>query len=359
MIAEPKGRGYAVRRDHEETVTVCDETGRVLQTYESPDDASVKGFGYSRSGKLLLIATEEKAAAWDTAKNEKVSEITLNLKERVGYIQHIAISPNEKEIMCTDGHHMYMWDIRTGRLLKEVTPKGFDRKVFSSICFSPSGKYAVYLVSNSSIALMDVKSGKVRKMTEVFPCNGYLHLSPDASKLYARSKEKILIIDTNTWKITQKLSCEKESYEFGDDLCPSPDGTMLAAKTSEGVKIWSLPEMELIWQAEEIKTKVGVEDGMAFSWDSCMLFVGTTDQIHTFALERELTFPGWRDWDEKADILLEQFVNTYDQIDETVTQLFLQELKRCGLGYIRPEKAAEKIRGAKKKFSLFGGKRFM
>ena len=42
---------------------------------------------------------------------------------------------------------------------------------------------------------------------------------------------------------------------------------MLAAKTSEGVKLWSLPEMELIWQAEEIKTKVGVEDGMAFSWD--------------------------------------------------------------------------------------------
>ena len=134
---------------------------------------------------------------------------------------------------------------------------------------------------------------------------------------------------------------------------------MLAAKTSEGVKIWSLPEMELIWQAEEIKTKVGVEDGMAFSWDSCMLFVGTTDQIHTFALERELTFPGWRDWDEKADVLLDQFVNTYDQIDETVTQLFLQELKRCGLGYIRPEKAAERIKRAKKKFSLFGGKKFM
>ena len=262
-----------------------------------------------------MIATEKEAAVWDTAKNEMVSEITLNLKESVGYIQHIAISPNEKEILCTDGHHMYMWDIRTGRLLKEVTPKGFDRKVFSSFCFSPSGKYAVFLVSNSSIALMDVKSGKVRKLTDVFPCNGYLHLSPDASRLYARSKEKILIIDTDTWKITKKLSCEKESYEFGDDLCPSPDGTMLAAKTSEGVKLWSLPEMELIWQAEEIKTKVGVEDGMAFSWDSCLLYVGTTDQIHTFVLERELT-------------------------------------------YIRPEKAAEGIRGVKKKFSLFGGKKF-
>ena len=315
VISEPAGRGYAVRRDHEKTVTVCDETGRVLQTYESPDNTSVKGFCYSRSGKLLLIATEKKAAVWDTAKNEMVSEITLNLKERVGYIQYIAISPNEKEILCTDGHHMYMWDIRTGRLLKEVTPKGFDRKVFSSFCFSPSGKYAVFLVSNSSIALMDVKSGKVRKLTDVFPCNGYLHLSPDASRLYARSKEKILIIDTDTWKITKKLSCEKESYEFGDDLCPSPDGTMLAAKTSEGVKLWSLPEMELIWQAEEIKTKVGVEDGMAFSWDNCLLYVGTTDQIHTFVLERELT-------------------------------------------YIRPEKAAEGIRGVKKKFSLFGGKKF-
>ena len=353
VISKPAGRGYAVRRDHEETVTVCDETGRVLQTYESPDDASVKGFGYSRSGKLLLIATGKKAVVWDTEKNEMVSEITVN--KEMSY----AICPNEKEIMCIDSDHMYLHDIRTGGLVKKVTLKVPERKNFSLFCLSPSGKYAVLLLSISNIGLMDIKSGKIRKLTEVFPCYGYLHLSSDASKLYARCKEKILVIDTDTWKITEKLNCEKKSYDYGDDFCPSPDGTMLAAKTSEGVKIWSLPEMELIWQAEEIKTKVGVEDGMAFSWDSCMLFVGTTDQIHTFALERELTFPGWRDWDEKADVLLDQFVNTYDQIDETVTQLFLQELKRCGLGYIRPEKAAERIRAAKKKFSLFGGKKFM
>ena len=353
VISKPAGRGYAVRRDHEETVTVCDETGRVLQTYESPDDASVKGFGYSRSGKLLLIATGKKAVVWDTEKNEMVSEITVN--KEMSY----AICPNEKEIMCIDSDHMYLHDIRTGGLVKKVTLKVPERKNFSLFCLSPSGKYAVLLLSISNIGLMDIKSGKIRKLTEVFPCYGYLHLSSDASKLYARCKEKILVIDTDTWKITEKLNCEKKSYDYGDDFCPSPDGTMLAAKTSEGVKIWSLPEMELIWQAEEIKTKVGVEDSMAFSWDSCMLFVGTTDQIHTFALERELTFPGWRDWDEKADVLLDQFVNTYDQIDETVTQLFLQELKRCGLGYIRPEKAAERIRAAKKKFSLFGGKKFM
>ena len=353
VISKPAGRGYAVRRDHEETVTVCDETGRVLHTYESPDDASVKGFCYSRSGKLLLIATGKKAVVWDTEKNEMVSEITVN--KEMSY----AICPNEKEIMCIDSDHMYLHDIRTGGLVKKVTLKVPERKNFSLFCLSPSGKYAVLLLSISNIGLMDIKSGKIRKLTEVFPCYGYLHLSSDASKLYARCKEKILVIDTDTWKITEKLNCEKKSYDYGDDFCPSPDGTMLAAKTSEGVKIWSLPEMELIWQAEEIKTKVGVEDGMAFSWDSCMLFVGTTDQIHTFALERELTFPGWRDWDEKADVLLDQFVNTYDQIDETVTQLFLQELKRCGLGYIRPEKAAERIKRAKKKFSLFGGKKFM
>ena len=359
VIAEPAGMGYAVRRDYGDTVTVCDETGRIRQTFECPGRAPVKGFCYSRSGKLLLIGTEKKVTVWDTEKKEQVNEIPLKLKESIGYILHIAISPNEKEFLCTDGHRMYLWDIQTGKLLKEVMPKNFRKKVLSSLCYSPSGKYALILVSNRTVGLMDIKSGKSRRLTDVFPCNGYLHLSPDATRLYVRCEEEIFVIDTKTWKIIRKLKCENNRSEFGDDLSPSPDGTMLAARSKEGVKLWSLPEMKLIWQAEEIKTKVGVEDGLAFSRDGCLLHVSMPDQVHTFVLERELTFPGWCDWDEKADFLLDQFMETYDQIDESVTQLFLQELKRCGFGYIRPEKAIGKIKSAKKKFSLFGSKRFI
>ena len=62
------------------------------------------------------------------------------------------------------------------------------------------------------------------------------------------------------------------------------------------------------------------------------------------AFRWELSFPGWKDWDDEADQGLGLFLDVYPSPSEEQIQGFLQTLKNSGFGFIRPEGARTKIR---------------
>ena len=89
--------------------------------------------------------------------------------------------------------------------------------------------------------------------------------------------------------------------------------------------------------------KAWCENRLAMSRDGDILAIRYNDTLRMVAIQRELSFPGWAEWDEKAEPYLEHFLDVYPHPNEEQIRLFLRELGAYSLGWIRPEGVRAKI----------------
>lgn len=68
----------------------------------------------------------------------------------------------------------------------------------------------------------------------------------------------------------------------------------MATWGNAGVRIWAVPGHDLLWELKDLTSQINPEDAiydkvLSFSEDSCVLYVGTGNVMHTFVIRRELT----------------------------------------------------------------------
>jgi hypothetical protein len=145
--------------------------------------------------------------------------------------------------------------------------------------------------------------------------------------------------DLSTGKHVHTFEGHTESV---NSVCFSPDGKhALSGSADHTIKLWNIATGECICtfsynENEVISAYFGVNGETM-----CMVL---NDFIQIRDLEYDLSFPGWRDWDEGARPYLEIFLALHPGwTEEDFNSILIQDLQNRGYGWLKPEGVHRKL----------------
>lgn len=209
----------------------------------SPGDAST--LDWSPDGKFLAVSgiLNAEVRVFDV-QNKKLS---MSLKKLAGGSHGLAYSPDGRFIVASHaftqmlkGVSVFVWDAKTGALVKSITgPFSIDKPANSVtyLAFSPDGRYLVVGYYGN------------------FPYPG----------------DNIYLYDATSWTPIRSFGDAKELAEGG--LIFSPDGRHIAHGTIRGeIRIWDVATGQLV---REIKAHADYVESFAYSPDGKRIVSGT------------------------------------------------------------------------------------
>jgi WD40 repeat protein len=183
---------------------------------------------FTPNGKYLLSA-ELTINIWDVTSGQRVGKLdTFN----VTYIYSIDVSPNSKIALNASGSTANLWDINSGRLIREYTHPGFVQ----CVKFSKDGTHFLTGCADGSIRLYDSTSEEIIKEFK-FTNNEIIAVdfSVDESKIIFAAKNTIYICDKNTGSIIK--SFEGQARRDRSLVFTPDDNSILVAEYNKVRKI--------------------------------------------------------------------------------------------------------------------------
>ncbi|MFP4052755.1 MAG: hypothetical protein ACLFV7_02705 [Phycisphaerae bacterium] len=129
---------------------------------------------------------------------------TLRFRQ-AGQVRALSFSPDGKRLASIGhgigGGGLIIWDVRSGRPLKNVK---LDGQRGTSVAYSPDGEKLLWTDNNNAAYVLDLESGKRRKLS--LPAYGYRAAwSPDGSMIAAASYKGVRVWRTKDYKQVRSL----------------------------------------------------------------------------------------------------------------------------------------------------------
>ena len=207
-----------------------------------------------------------------------------------GYDNFLALSPDGTLIATGNRSGLvWLWDVQTGDQIVEINSEDYQDEspdYLRSLAFSPDGQVIAAGHFDGAVFLWDGSSYALREA--LIPENDYakawgLAFSPDSQYLAVGGarlewEDVVAIYDMSEGVFIHLLEEYGRSGSMHAPVAFSPDGTLLAAGSTEGVYLWSVPNFELLHYLpiEDLEATDWVTD-LAFSPDSQQLIAGYWD----------------------------------------------------------------------------------
>src|SRR5207248_2960493 len=138
----PDGKTIAIG-DTAGTLRLCETaTGKELQQFQGAK-ATINAIAFSPDGQSIVSGgsgqdKEVTMRPWDidTGKDRVV------LQQPEGFIGNVAFSPDGKTVAAVGGKGMYLWDVTTGKIVRQWKAEAEGTFTYFSPCFafSPDGR---------------------------------------------------------------------------------------------------------------------------------------------------------------------------------------------------------------------------
>lgn len=263
--------------------------------------APINDLVFSPQGRFLFSAGWDRTVRqWDIATGQCVRTFTGHEK----YVNAVDISLDGRLLLSAgEDQTIRLWDVRSGEPLRVI--KAHEDWVLD-VAFLPDGKHAVSAGKDWVIKVWNLQTGECLRQLAGHEGPVYsLAVAPDGQFLVSGGRDRAVRI----WHLGSG-SCQRVLLgHTGSVLCVaiSPDSRwVLSAGEDEAIRLW-----ELDWDYE---------------------------------------FPGWSDWDERAEPIIRAFVGgrarSVDtgetavhngQAADPLCHALLEELENRGLGWIRPQ----------------------
>lgn len=158
-------------------------------------DAAPAAIAVSRDGQTIAVATDDRAVR---LLNSRL-QVTKTLSPATRDVLSLRFSPDGKQLAAGTWFKLLLWDMRTGQQTERDT-EHFGAIV--SIDYTPDGKDMISLgrISDSSLRLTDVATGRVRSRMAPLPlCGWMVRISPDGHYAAAGSESG----DVDLFDLTQ------------------------------------------------------------------------------------------------------------------------------------------------------------
>ena len=158
-----------------------------------------------------------------------------------GGVFAVAFSPDGKLVASGGGDglgeagELVLWDAGTGKLQRRLL--GRDEKQAWAVAFTPDGKRLACGLTDGSVRLFDVQTGKVVREIDGGDQLRGLAVSPNGRTVAAAIRKEIRLWDADTGKLTRTL---RGHTNWIGSIAFSADGKALVSGGSDGVRLWSL-----------------------------------------------------------------------------------------------------------------------
>lgn len=265
VVFSADGRRLAVTMGQEDVLVWDTHTGKLLLTQKSnflsgmtvfyaSDDSTTgpargagviaeQGLAFSSDGRRLAFANGNTIEIWDMVQASHVA--TLDINKRTAFPTNISFSADGERlfVILNRNASAQVWDLQTGKLLREVDLPDVDPNAFSAIALNgPRFARNNFNDQGSWIELWNLEEGKYLKLETPSHETEPLRFSLDGSLLVAIGEQHLYF-----WKTeTGQLIYESEE-EFGRAmLAISLDNKTLAVSREAKAELWNI---ELIHEA--------------------------------------------------------------------------------------------------------------
>ncbi len=204
---------------------------------------------FSPDGKTVATTNQDYAVKlWDA----DTGQLTSTLKGHASNVLSLAFSPDGKTLASTGSwdHTARLWDVSTGTVNAVLTADDIQGWAFYEAAFSPDGKTLATGGDPSSLKLWDVATGQLKAtFTGHAAVVWSLSFSPDGKILASGSYD-------GTIKLWDLATGEPRTTLRGSArIAFSPDGSVLAATTDEGLELFRAATKE------EVRARDGLTKG--------------------------------------------------------------------------------------------------
>lgn len=174
---------------------------------------------WSPNGQMIYSISNNIAYLWNAKTGELVKKIDKSFE--------LAWSPDSQILSAIIGDKILLFDTKTGEIQKKLDLP-LQTRDFYSASWSPDGKRLV-IADNDKILLLNPNTGKIyKKMALPQIKNPYFTWSPDSQMLAMVLNDQILLIDANNLKIDKKIGIPNPTGSY--ELAWSPDGKFISFK---------------------------------------------------------------------------------------------------------------------------------
>ncbi|KAL6910474.1 quinon protein alcohol dehydrogenase-like superfamily [Trichoderma evansii] len=230
---------------------------------------------FSPDGKKLALISEDATIwLWDmTTESQQIFNVCSS------GINSVAFAPDGKTLVSAlDNQIIQFWNIATGTLQQTIKEHGATAQF---IDFVPDGRTLV-LVSFGEARLLDLATGNRQILDQNDRSIESMALSPNGKTLaLGLSDRSIWLWDVTTGRRQQMLT---ESSEGSHSMAFSHNGETLASAGEEYIQVWNT----VTWSHQKFVKPYGtVSQSIAFSPDKKTLALATGDEIMIWDITRE------------------------------------------------------------------------
>jgi WD40 repeat protein len=221
-------------------------TGKLIRAFIDPSDSPVRVMAFSPDG-TLLASDKGRVVLWEVATGKRLRELEDCIFAQV---TSLAFAPDSKTIALgtDDESNLWLFETATGNRIRNDIRK--HRGAIQVAVFSPDGKTIATGSKDGTTRIWNAATG------------AELHRFPDL----------------NDWALRRMLVVNEV-----EDVTFSPDGTLLATRTRDAIRLWEIAAGKEIRQLQQESTKIRSlafsPDGKTLAASGILWDVGTGNKI--------------------------------------------------------------------------------
>ncbi len=244
----------------------------VLQTGHQ---GSINSMACSPDGRLLAVGAMREVRLYEI----KSGTLVRRLTGHDDAVYSVSFSPDGRSVLCGGGK-VLIWDVESGRIRRSLNLPTWN---FRFTAFWPDGNTAAASGNRGDLQLWDVDTGKVKRTLLMGKIGRPIRYSPDGKTIVgvkitpfkrfrSMSSSRPSITNVALWDADTEREITHWSHEWtARDFAFSPDGSLVAGATSEGVYVRKIPSGELLWRTPGNSLK-----NVAFSPDGKSVVAGSS-----------------------------------------------------------------------------------
>lgn len=245
----PTGSRFAASLENRSVRIIEAATGQTLRTFTGHPD-SIYGVAWNPAGTILATGDDTaRIWLWDVKSGKKIREFTRDRAHQRG-IQSLSFSPDGRTLASTGKDDMIViWNVSTGKPVQRILGKGAN---FYSAMYSPAGGTLLAPTLNDGLRFYRVADWSVIRKIDNHGGQGALDIATNAVGTLAVTAGRNAAATLIDLRKRERVNSFKGHEDWVIRAALTPNGRFLATSSSDRtVRLWNTSTFQSVKKIED------------------------------------------------------------------------------------------------------------